>query len=57
MRIAIVGAGGVGGLLAGLLSRAGRDEVVLVARGATRQAVAAHGLSAEGETWMREMRG
>jgi 2-dehydropantoate 2-reductase len=45
MRIAIVGAGGVGGLLAGLLARAGRDEVVLVARGATREAVLAEGLS------------
>jgi len=37
MRIAIVGAGGVGGLLAGLLARAGRDEVVLIARGAARE--------------------
>ncbi len=33
MRIAIVGAGGVGGLLAGLLARAGH-EVLVVARGA-----------------------
>jgi 2-dehydropantoate 2-reductase len=45
MRIAIVGAGGVGGLLAGLLARAGKDEVVLVARGAAREAIAAEGLS------------
>ena len=33
MRIAVIGAGGVGGLLAGLLARAGRHEVVLLARG------------------------
>jgi len=45
MRIAIVGAGGVGGLLAGLLARAGRDEVVLIARGAAREAILAEGLS------------
>jgi len=45
MRIAIVGAGGVGGLLAGLLARAGRDEVVLVARGAARAAIAAEGIA------------
>ncbi len=44
MKIAIVGAGGVGGLLCGLLSRAGRDEIVLVARGAAGQAIAAEGL-------------
>jgi 2-dehydropantoate 2-reductase len=44
MRIAVVGAGGVGGLLAGLLARAGRHEVVLVARGAALEAVRAGGL-------------
>jgi 2-dehydropantoate 2-reductase len=43
MRIAIVGAGGVGGLLGGLLARAG-EEVLVVARGATAGAIAAHGL-------------
>lgn len=43
MRIAIVGAGGVGGLLAGLLARAG-TEVVLVARGAALAAVRDGGL-------------
>ncbi|HET9552422.1 MAG TPA: 2-dehydropantoate 2-reductase [Anaeromyxobacteraceae bacterium] len=47
MRIAIVGAGGVGGFLAGLLARAGRDEVVLVARGATLEAVRAGGLAVD----------
>jgi 2-dehydropantoate 2-reductase len=45
MKIAIVGAGGVGGLLCGLLARAGRDEVVLVARGAAGEAIAAGGVS------------
>lgn len=43
MRIGIVGAGGVGGLIAGLLARAGHD-VAVVARGATRDAIREHGL-------------
>ena len=43
MRIAVVGAGGVGGLLAGLLSRAG-TEVAVLARGAHADAIRAHGL-------------
>jgi 2-dehydropantoate 2-reductase len=43
MRIGIVGAGGVGGLIAGLLARAGHD-VVVVARGEAREAIAARGL-------------
>ena len=46
MRIAIVGAGGVGGLLAGLLARTG-NEVGLVARGAQLSAVRAGGLLVE----------
>jgi 2-dehydropantoate 2-reductase len=43
MRIGIVGAGGVGGLIAGLLSRAGH-EVALVARGQALEAIRARGL-------------
>jgi 2-dehydropantoate 2-reductase len=43
MRIAIVGAGGVGGLLAGLLARSGA-EVVVVARGAQLQAIRERGI-------------
>jgi 2-dehydropantoate 2-reductase len=43
MRIAIAGAGGVGGLLGGLLARAG-TEVTLLARGAHADAVRANGL-------------
>jgi len=43
MRIAIVGGGGVGGLLAGLLARAGVD-VRLVARGAHAEAIRRDGL-------------
>jgi 2-dehydropantoate 2-reductase len=43
MRIAIVGAGGVGGLLAGLLARA-RQDVVVVARGAHGEAIRRDGL-------------
>jgi len=45
MRIAIVGAGGVGGLLCGLLARAGKEEVVLVARGEAGRVIAAEGLA------------
>jgi len=47
MRIAVVGAGGVGGLLAGLLGRAGGHEVVLLARGQALAAVRAGGLEVE----------
>lgn len=47
MRIAVVGAGGVGRLLAGLLARRGRDEVVLVARGEALRAARAGGLTVE----------
>lgn len=43
MRIGIVGAGGVGGLIAGLLARAG-DDVAVVARGKTREALRERGL-------------
>jgi 2-dehydropantoate 2-reductase len=43
MKLAIVGSGGVGGVLAALLARAG-EEVVVVARGAQRDAIAARGL-------------
>ena len=44
MRIAIVGAGGVGGYFGGKLAKAGHDEVVFVARGATLEALRAGGL-------------
>ena len=43
MRIAIYGAGGVGGYFGGVLARAGQD-VVLVARGAHLDAIRSHGL-------------
>jgi 2-dehydropantoate 2-reductase len=43
MRIAIVGAGGVGGLLGGLLARAG-SEVVVLARGEHGDAIRARGI-------------
>ena len=46
MRIAMVGAGGVGGLFGGLLARAGH-EVVLVARGAHLLAIRRDGLQVE----------
>jgi len=45
MRIAVVGAGGVGGLLAGLLARAGRHEVVLLTRGEALAETRRSGLS------------
>lgn len=43
VRIGVVGAGGVGGLVAGLLARGGHP-VALVARGATLDAIRNHGL-------------
>jgi 2-dehydropantoate 2-reductase len=43
MRIAVIGAGGVGGYFGGRLAQAGAD-VTLVARGAHRAAIAAEGL-------------
>jgi 2-dehydropantoate 2-reductase len=43
MRIAVVGAGAIGGYLGGLLARAGHD-VTLIARGAHRDAIRSHGL-------------
>ena len=43
MRLAVVGAGGVGGLLAGLAARAGL-EVALLARGAALATIRAEGL-------------
>src|SRR3954447_25637404 len=43
MKIAILGAGGVGGYYAGVLARAGH-EVVLLARGAHLEALRARGL-------------
>lgn len=46
MRIAIVGAGGVGGLLAGLLSRAG-TEVAVVARGDHARAIRDGGIEVD----------
>jgi 2-dehydropantoate 2-reductase len=46
MRIGVVGAGGVGGLLSGLLARAGHD-VVIVARGAALEAIHARGVRVE----------
>jgi 2-dehydropantoate 2-reductase len=43
MKVAILGPGGVGGLLAGVLDRAGTD-VVAVARDSTADAIAEHGV-------------
>jgi len=47
MRIAIVGAGGVGGVFGGLLARAGH-EVAFVARGANLEAIRDQGLRVHG---------
>lgn len=47
MRIAIMGAGAVGGYFGGLLARAGH-EVAMVARGPHLQAMREHGLALEG---------
>jgi 2-dehydropantoate 2-reductase len=46
MRIGIVGAGGVGGLIAGLLARSGH-QVIVVARDRTRDAIRRHGLQVD----------
>ena len=46
MRIAIFGAGGIGGYLGGRLSQAG-EEVVLIARGEHLQAIRDHGLKVD----------
>jgi 2-dehydropantoate 2-reductase len=43
MKIAVLGPGGVGGLLAGVLERAG-EQIVLVARESTAEAISANGL-------------
>jgi 2-dehydropantoate 2-reductase len=48
MRIAVVGAGGVGRLLTALLARRGRDEVLLVARGEALVAARGPGLEVAG---------
>ncbi len=55
MRIAVIGAGGVGGYFGGRLAQAGAD-VTLVARGAHRDAIAADGLqlvSPQGDALVR----
>ena len=46
MRIAIFGAGGIGGDLGGRLAQAG-EEVVLIARGEHMQAIRDHGLKVD----------
>jgi 2-dehydropantoate 2-reductase len=47
MKVAVLGPGGVGGLLAGVLDRAG-SNVVIVARDSTVDAIAARGLDVRG---------
>jgi 2-dehydropantoate 2-reductase len=49
MRVAVLGPGGVGGLLAGALERAG-TEVIVVARGSTAAAISERGLQVESVT-------
>ncbi len=46
MKIAIIGAGGVGGFFGGLLARAGHT-VIFVARGSHLRAIQEHGLRVE----------
>jgi 2-dehydropantoate 2-reductase len=48
MRIAVVGAGAIGGFLGGWLSAAGED-VTFIARGANLEAIMAHGMRVIGE--------
>src|SRR5206468_2096084 len=49
MRIAVFGAGGIGGYVAAKLAQAG-DEVALIARGPHLMAIQAHGLFVESPT-------
>ena len=49
MRVAVLGPGGVGGLLAGALDRAG-TEVVVVARESTAAAIARDGVRVQSVT-------
>jgi 2-dehydropantoate 2-reductase len=49
MRVALLGPGGVGGLLAGALQRAGTD-VTVVARGSTAAVISQHGLRVDSVT-------
>ncbi|MFI6166390.1 ketopantoate reductase family protein [Nocardia sp. NPDC051052] len=44
MRILVVGAGGVGGCLAGIFAAEPENSVAILARGATKQAIEDHGL-------------
>jgi 2-dehydropantoate 2-reductase len=50
MRIAVLGPGGVGGLLAGVLARAGQ-EVTVIARESTAQTISEQGLQIESVTF------
>jgi len=50
MRIAIVGAGAIGGTIAGMLARKGGHEVSVLARGPHLAAIRANGLTLETET-------
>jgi 2-dehydropantoate 2-reductase len=52
MRIAVLGPGGVGGLLAGVLDRAGH-EVTVVARDSTAAEIAANGIDVDSVTFGR----
>jgi 2-dehydropantoate 2-reductase len=49
MRVAVLGPGGVGGLLAGALQRSG-EQVIVVARGSTAATIAERGLRVESVT-------
>lgn len=58
MRIAIVGAGAVGGVLAGFLGHAGGHDISVLARGHTLAAIAKRGMTlrTRGETWVTRPR-
>jgi 2-dehydropantoate 2-reductase len=51
MRIAVLGPGGVGGLLAGVLARPADDDVVVVARESTAAAIAENGVEVRSVTF------
>ena len=50
MRIAVLGPGGVGGLLAGALDRAG-SEVIVIAQASTAAVISEHGLRVDVGLW------
>ena len=56
MRIGILGAGGVGATVAGAVAKDKNAEIVLIARGETKENVLKRGWILESERCMRQIR-